>query len=212
MFSWLVAAIGEPMNQPGIAMEGEDDRPVLGEELVEQARALAHELAGWRPAAILASPRRRAVQTAAEIASAVSQRAEIDPRLDDIDYGDWTGLSQAEVAMRWADDFTRWEVAPDTLTLPRGEAVAQVATRIGEAVAEAAFRFPGKTVVLVTHDVTIRLVLCHMLTAPLAGMHRIRIGLASLTALTLGAGPVIERVNDRHHLAALEAAPGTSPT
>ena len=166
--------------------------PALTAGGVEQARALAHELAGWRPAAILASPRRRAVQTAAEIASAVSQRAEIDPRLDDIDYGDWTGLSQAEVAMRWADDFARWEVAPDTLTLPRGEAVAQVATRIGEAVAAAAFRFPGKTV---THDVTIRLVLCHMLTAPLAGMHRIRIGLASLTVLTLGGGPVIERVN-----------------
>jgi broad specificity phosphatase PhoE len=179
---------------------------------VAQARALAHALAGWRPTAILASPRRRAVQTAAEIASAVSQRAEIDPRLDDIDYGEWTGLSHAEVAMRWADDLTRWEVAPDTLTLPRGEAVAQVAARIGDAVADAALRFPGKSVVLVTHDVTIRLMLCYALTAPLAGMHRICIGLASLTALTLGSGVVIERVNDQHHLAAPEAAPGTSPT
>src|SRR5580700_9365429 len=68
-----------------------------------QARALGQALAAWRPTAILASPRRRAVQTAAEIASATSCEAEIDPRLDDIDYGEWTGLPQSEVGVRWAE-------------------------------------------------------------------------------------------------------------
>ena len=35
MFSWLVPAIGQAVDQPRVPVEGEDDRLVLGEEIVE---------------------------------------------------------------------------------------------------------------------------------------------------------------------------------
>jgi hypothetical protein len=42
------AAVGEPVDQPRVAVEGEDDRPVLGEELVEVGVAEAVRVLGLR--------------------------------------------------------------------------------------------------------------------------------------------------------------------
>ena len=53
----VVAAIGEAMDQPGIAVEGEDDRLVGGEERVELRVAQAVRMLAWAAAA--SSGRRR---------------------------------------------------------------------------------------------------------------------------------------------------------
>jgi ribonuclease H / adenosylcobalamin/alpha-ribazole phosphatase len=173
-----------------------------------QARAVAQALKPWRPASVLASPRLRATQTASEIGVANSCSVDIDARLDDIDYGQWTGLPRSEVASRWQEEFRRWMVAPEGLQLPGGEEVAHVAERVTSAVLDIAALRAGAATVLLTHDVAIRLVLCRLLMAPLAAMHRIRIGLTSITVLGMDDALFIERVNDCRHLDAMDVAPG----
>ena len=42
------AAVGQPVDQPGVAVVGEDDRLVLGEERVEVVVAQAVRVLGWR--------------------------------------------------------------------------------------------------------------------------------------------------------------------
>ncbi|HEX3771605.1 MAG TPA: histidine phosphatase family protein [Polyangiaceae bacterium] len=175
--------------------------PPLTERGIEQARAVAQALVSWRPLAVFASPRLRAQQTAAAIGARVQRTPELEPRLDDIDHGSWTGLSRSEVASRWPEDHRRWLEAPEGVTLPNGESASDVVARMASLLDDVRSRAAGGTTVLVTHDVAIRLALCHVLGAPLAAMHRIHTGLTSMTVLvTEGSSMVVDRVNDGGHL------------
>lgn len=197
----ILARHGEtPLNVRG-QFRGRAD-PSLTPHGVQQAIALAQAIAPFHPEAVVASPRRRAAETAREVVALAGRSVVTDPRIDDIDYGAWTGMDVSEVGTRWADLHTQWLTAPDMLTIPGGEAVLQVSSRMSEAMRDWASRFGGSTIVLVTHDVTIRLAICAALEAPLAAMHRIRVGLASITVLTIGDSVIVERVNDEHHHAA----------
>jgi broad specificity phosphatase PhoE len=175
--------------------------PPLTDRGVEQARAVAQALVPWRPLAVLASPRLRAQETAAAIGATVGRTPEVEARLDDIDYGQWTGLSRSEVAARWPEEYRRWLEAPEGLTLPGGESASDVVARMASIVEEVHTRGAGGTTVLVTHDVAIRLMLCRVLGSPLAAMHRIHTGLTSVTVfMAEGSSMVVDRVNDRGHL------------
>ena len=100
-----------------------------------QAAALAARLAPISFERIVSSPLVRARQTAALIAavpgSAGSARpaVEIDPRLTEMDYGDWEGLTYEQIEERAAADWERWVSDPATLPYPGGESGNDVAAR-----------------------------------------------------------------------------------
>ena len=77
-------------------MLGQSDPP-LTEEGLAQANLLAQGLAERGVERIVASPLRRAVQTAQAIADKAGVETEIDTRLKEISYGTWDGLSWAEI-------------------------------------------------------------------------------------------------------------------
>jgi broad specificity phosphatase PhoE len=124
----------------------------------------------------------------------------IDDRLDDIDYGDWTGLTRADVLARWPAEFALWLEAPNRLRIPGGERVAAARDRVWEAVCQLSSK--RSAVVVVTHDACIRLAIVALLDAPLVSMHALRTDLTSITEFAFGAeGPQLTRVNDTSHLA-----------
>ena len=71
--------------------------PPLDDEGRAEVAALAEVLAAERPRRILSSPLQRAVSTAEAIGERVGVRVEIEPRLTDRDYGEWTGMPRDEV-------------------------------------------------------------------------------------------------------------------
>ena len=77
-------------------MLGQSDPP-LTEEGLAQAELLAQGLAERGVERIVASPLRRAVQTAQAIADNTGIEIEIDTRLKEIFYGAWDGLSWADI-------------------------------------------------------------------------------------------------------------------
>lgn len=90
---------------------GRNEDPPLVAAGLAQAEDLGRQLArlGWRPARIVASSLRRTRGHAARVAAAAgwaeddlaAERAlEVDPRLDEIDYGPWGGLTSAEIEAR----------------------------------------------------------------------------------------------------------------
>lgn len=177
--------------------------PPLTEHGVDQARSVAQrgELTG--AAVIYTSPRQRAAATATAIGSGTrTEMVAKDPRLDDIDYGEWTALTGAESAERWPALHREWLARPEQLRFPRGEAIADVVVRAREAIEVYRTKHEGGTIVAVTHDVIIRILLCSMLDAPLAAMHRLRIDLTSLSILEWTPEVSIVRVNDVRHVAA----------
>src|SRR5947208_14228496 len=85
--------------------------------------------ASWRPAAIYTSPMSRAVDTGAAIGKPFGLSASAMPGLNDIDYGEWQGLTNDEARARWPDELETWYRHADRAAIPRGETLQQVLTR-----------------------------------------------------------------------------------
>lgn len=169
----------------------------------QQAAAVAHALAALPPATLVSSPRLRARQTADAIGRPTSGAVIVDDRLDDVDYGEWTGLTRAEVVASWPGQFALWLEAPERLRMPGGERVAEVRDRVWSALCEIAQR--GQRAIVVTHDACVRLAIVALLGAPTASMHAVRVDLASRTEIELdGETMQLVRANDTCHLGRLQ--------
>jgi broad specificity phosphatase PhoE len=94
-----------------------------------QGEALARRLAGVRFDRVISSPLFRAQETA-EILTRGTVRIETDPRLKEMDYGGWEGLTYEQIAERDGAARREWELAPDRLACPGGESGEDVARRV----------------------------------------------------------------------------------
>jgi len=138
-----------PWNKDKI-FRGSRDIP-LNDQGREEARLAGEWLKGETIHAAYCSPLSRARDTGEAIARHHGLKAEDLPRLTDICYGDWEGLPLAEVKVKYADLYRRWETAPQTVRFPGGETLEEVKTRALAAVQEAVRRHPGETVLLAAH-------------------------------------------------------------
>jgi broad specificity phosphatase PhoE len=141
---YLVRHGQTPLNAAGV-LRGLLD-PSLDETGREQARRLGVALGPALPSAVVASPLRRARQTAQPIADRAGREVTTDQRLIDRDYGQWAGRSRESVAAEWGsiDD------------APGVEPIPVVRDRAVRGLTEIARRGRGGTVVAVSHDVVNR--------------------------------------------------------
>lgn len=123
----------------------------------EQAREFAPVLAGLRPALVLSSPRGRALRTA-ELAGLGD--VVVDEDLDEWDYGEYEGMSTAQIR---ADrpGWTIWTGDP-----PGGETAAQVTARADRVLQRIAGSLEGGDVVVVGHGHALRLLTTRWLDLP----------------------------------------------
>lgn len=92
-----------------------------------QAQALARRLASVRFDRVITSPLFRAQETAEILAAGA--RIEPDPRLREMDYGAWEGMTYRQIDERDGAFRREWELAPDRLACPGGESGNGVAAR-----------------------------------------------------------------------------------
>lgn len=119
-----------------------------------EADLLGEQLARYAPREVRCSPLLRAVSTARAVAAAVGLTAVVDARLNDRDYGPWTGHLKSEVDERWGST----DLAPGV------ESTSAVLARAWPALVDAA-AVPGVTV-MITHDAIIRPLLTRVLGSP----------------------------------------------
>jgi len=136
-----------PLNESG-TLRGLADPP-LDEAGREQARRLGTALGPRSPSLVIASPLRRAIQTAQPVADRAALPVTTDQRLVDRDYGPWTGVSKESVAARWGSV----DQAPGV------EPQAAVRDRAVAGLTDIARRHRGATLVVVSHDAVNRQVL-----------------------------------------------------
>ncbi len=101
----------------------------LSEAGRRQAEALARRLAGVRFDRVISSPLFRAQETA-ELLNRGAVPIETDPRLKEMDYGAWEGLTYLQIDARDGAARREWELAPDRLACPGGESGNDVALRV----------------------------------------------------------------------------------
>lgn len=100
----------------------------------KQADAVAARLAPVPLAAVVSSPLERCVDTAGALLADRSLELQLDPRLAEVEYGEWTGRKLAELAKE-----PLWKVVqahPSAMVFPGGEGLAAVQARAVAAVRE----------------------------------------------------------------------------
>ena len=140
--------------------------PPLNARGERQARDLATEIARFAPEVVVASPLRRARQTA-ELGAATSRPSrvvEVDARLVEVDFGAWEGLTFEEARQRDPAGFAAFE-SERIEGFPGGESVYDVAGRMLPAVTG---RDAGR-VLFVSHATVLRVTVAALLGLEPAG-------------------------------------------
>lgn len=124
--------------------------------------------AAWRIAAVYTSPMSRCVITGQAIAASSGLTASTLPGLNDIDYGEWQGLTRDEAAARWPEALAIWYRAPQLAQPPGGETLQDVLARATAMLRDILARHREDMIVLVGHDSVNRVILTHALDLPLS--------------------------------------------
>ena len=174
------------------------DLNVVGQR---QALALAERLASEEIHAVYASDLRRAYDTALAIAARHPVAVHAEPRLRQMDYGSWQGLTDAQMQEQDPEGFADWNADQVNRSPPGGESLSQVANRLTSLLDEVRAQYAHQTVVLVSHGGTVRLVLCLLLGHPLSAHWQFEVDNTAIAEIELqDRGPVLIRWNDTHHL------------
>lgn len=165
-----------------------------------------------------ASPLRRVRETA-KLALPDTVTIEYDDDLREIDYGQWEGLTFAEIVALAPDKVDGWARLDPAFAFPSGESFADFTARVRRVAARvAAQRGRRERLVLFTHGGMARALICHWLGLSPAHYLLFEVGNASVSTVRLfitdraeaeGGGPaaddgfacgVLIGLNDRHHL------------
>ena len=173
----------------------------LDEVGVRQARATSARLEAWEISAVYSSPLKRALSTATILASRRGLTARLEPRLIDIDYGKWQGMTHPEAK---ADDpkiYDMWLKRPHQVTFPGGEGLADVRKRAVNAVETLTPKHDGQTIVLVSHKVVIKVLLCHFLGLADTHFWRFQQGFCAINVVEVDrSSAALHLINDACHL------------
>jgi broad specificity phosphatase PhoE len=179
---------------------GRSDVP-LTDVGVQQAAAAAKRLASAGLDVIVTSPLLRTVRTAQEVAAVTGAPVVTDEGFRETDFGDWEGLTFAEVRDRWPDEVTAWLADPDVAP-PGGESFTEVNARVTAALHRVLDARAGQTVLIVSHVTPIKTLVVAALLAPPATLYRMHLDVAALSEIDWYAdGPAVLRsFNDTGHL------------
>ena len=145
----------------------------------------------------------RVTETATPAEAAFGIRAQVDPRLREIDVGTWAGLTWPEVEATDAATLAAWHGGRD-VRRGGGETFAELRSRVWAVVSELAVA--TGTVLVFTHGGPIRVAVAEALGLPPLGERLLApVDNCSLTELSLGATSVVVSYNRADHLLAVPA-------
>jgi probable phosphoglycerate mutase len=133
-----------------------------------------------QPQKIVASPMVRTQETAAAVAHRLGRDIETDPAFAECDFGEWEGLTAEEIEDRWSGATRLWHET-GTFQPPGGESIAQVGERVWGGVRALVDSGVDRTVVVVSHSVSVRALVGTAIGAPASHWSRIRVAPASLS-------------------------------
>lgn len=156
----------------------------LGEAGRAQAAALAERLSRETVAAVYSSPLERARETAEPVAARLGLSVEIAPEIDEIGFGDWSGMSFE--ALKSDPRWTAWNAARSVTRPPGGETMLEAQARAVGFIERLRGRHRDGAAALVSHSDLLKAVLSWCLGLPLDLIARFEIGPASLSTVVVG--------------------------
>jgi broad specificity phosphatase PhoE len=179
---------------------GKSDIP-LNEKGRRQAYCLGSALQGENLKAIYSSPLKRALDTAQAISAHHHLKVQTDHTLVEIDMGLIDGLDLSEVKESQKDFWKRWCQEDYSVALPGGESLLQVQQRAWGAVQGIISRHQEGSVAVVSHSISLQIIITAILGAPLYSFTRFHLGVASITIFHIDDGKTsLVMLNDTCHL------------
>jgi len=129
--------------------------PELTADGLAQAERVAGEVAKLEPHILISSPLKRARQTADAIARSTGLTVIDDTDWYELSFGSWDGKSIEEVKAETPEDYQAW-VNSSSHRPGGGESYDEAALRIDAAMEKVLHLYPGKKVVVVTHNGVIK--------------------------------------------------------
>ena len=153
----------------------------LNERGFSQARDSALAALSWEPSALYASSLTRTVQVAEEIRKVTGISVATEPGLRELSLGDLEGVTGTEMRAGWPEVYLAWRNNPADVMMPNGESLAQLQQRAWQSILKIEQAHAGdEDVVVVSHNFTIRTIICAILDIPLYNFHRMSLSLGSL--------------------------------
>jgi probable phosphoglycerate mutase len=178
----------------GHALAGRTPGVSLDDTGRRQAGALPERIAHYSIAALYSSPLQRTLETARPIAEATGLEIRERPRLSEVDFGRWTGMTMDALGADplWA----RFNTLRSVTRTPGGELMLEVQARMVDELEDLRGLHRAETIAVVSHQDAIKAALAHYAGVPLDLFHRFEISPASISVLELSDyGPRILRVN-----------------
>jgi len=138
--------------------QGHGDPP-LSDRGRAQANALARELDREAIDVLVSSDLQRAAETAAILGQARSLQPEWNPRLRELDIGDWEGLTRDQIQRTAGDVLRRFDDGDLDVRPGGGENLREIEQRAVSVVTELIAAHPGRRLAVVTHLGVIRALL-----------------------------------------------------
>ncbi|MFB7663346.1 bifunctional RNase H/acid phosphatase [Kitasatospora sp. NPDC056138] len=177
--------------------------PALSDRGQWQAARAAESLAARGTIqAVVSSPMQRTRQTAEAVAARLGLEVRIEEGLREVDFGDWEGLTFAEVQERHPDDLAAWLGSAKAKPTGSTESFATLTHRIGVARDKILSRYSGKTVLVVSHVSPIKTLVRLALGAPPDSLYRMELSAASFCAVQYysDGNASLRLLNDTSHL------------
>ncbi len=151
MLKLLITRHGETDWNSEQRFQGTNDIPLnaLGEA---QAQDLADRMKTYpeKVAAIYTSPYKRAYRSAEIVADVMGLTPIPDDRIRELDYGDWEGHTNKEIAQLWPFEWEMYKYNT-TIVAPNGEKVLHLAARVEDFIADMKVKHPDDTIMIITH-------------------------------------------------------------
>lgn len=152
---------------------GHTDYP-LSELGHKQARMTADYLREKRIEAVLSSTLTRAKQTAEPIAADRGLAVIPSEAFMEMNFGDWEGKPLDEVEKEYNGAVTEWKTAMYKTICPNGESTMDCYRRAIRALEDAAKRYDGKDICIVSHGALIKCMLCHLKGLPIEQLQDVK--------------------------------------
>ncbi len=165
------------------ALAGRIDSPLNAEGLVQSQR-VAKALKHLSINAIYASPLKRTQQTAQPLAKFLRLDVKINHELNQVNFGDWQGLSFDELIQD--PNWKIFQENPALAKIPGGEDGIMVRERVSTAILKLINQYPRDAVIAIfSHGSIIRHTISHLIGLSLENLNQIRIAPASITTLAI---------------------------
>lgn len=120
----------------------------------------------------------------------------VEPDIREMDYGAWEGLSKEEIEMQFPGMLSRWRENPVGMQIPEAERLEDFVRRVTKGWKVIVDESSRRHVLVVAHSGSLRVILAHVLEAPLPAIRHFSMPYASWNRVIYNGGwPNLEFLN-----------------